>query len=498
MLLLFLVGFFLRLRGISDNHSFWADEAFISSIARDIIQGDRTWWQGIGKSSIHYQPLQIISTIISFTLFGVSEWSARLPSVVMGSIGIMFSYLLAKKLSNEYGGLLAAFIHTFSQLNLANATQAKPYAALQTCILIELYLISLLEDSEEKNATKLHLLIITIIIVSTLFHLIGILSVIPYSIYLATKYYQKGLFLLRKPHVAIIFLVTSIFIIGIMLSNNLLSWFFTPQSGNFLFTHNNSTYLRDLLWRNYGFITLPALFGFAVSWQKYRYSILSAVAWIAVLLYFWTFRYSYHNVRYIMPMFGILFVFFGVFWSHVGEKLLHHKSAIVCLAVAMLLYAGGYKLVRKPNVYYSPNADVLADVQHADYKTVYDELLKKYPDTNSYVIFNDVIDSQLWYLNGRAPDATFIKAYVNGLQDGDISTQQVTGKPIYTTLEQFKEQVEQNPKGILIVEDWQSILPEDIKKYAKSNLQLEIRVEGLLQANGDNWPVEIYSWGMNK
>ena len=44
----------------------------------------------------------------------------------------------------------------------------------------------------------------------------------------------------------------------------------------------------------------------------------------------------------------------------------------------------------------------------------------------------------------------------------------------------------------------QSKLPDYIKKYAKENMKLEIRVEGLQETKYDQWPIEVYSWGMNE
>ncbi|KKU03791.1 MAG: hypothetical protein UX03_C0010G0007 [Candidatus Woesebacteria bacterium GW2011_GWE1_45_18] len=120
VILLFTIGFYFRLKGISTNHSFWSDEAFTSAIARDILIGKTSFTNGI--SVLEYQRMQIISNLISFKLFGLSEWSARIPSVLWGSLGIVFAYLLAKRHSNRGGGFLAAFLFTFLQLNLAHST----------------------------------------------------------------------------------------------------------------------------------------------------------------------------------------------------------------------------------------------------------------------------------------------------------------------------------------------------------------------------------------
>ncbi|PJC30174.1 hypothetical protein CO051_07105, partial [Candidatus Roizmanbacteria bacterium CG_4_9_14_0_2_um_filter_39_13] len=52
------------------------------------------------------------------------------------------------------------------------------------------------------------------------------------------------------------------------------------------------------------------------------------------------------------------------------------------------------------------------------------------------------------------------------------------------------------PKGLVVVEDWVSFFPDEIKEHVKSNLTRELRVESLSQASGDVWPLELYSWGM--
>ena len=66
---------------------------------------------------------------------------------------------------------------------------------------------------------------------------------------------------------------------------------------------------------------------------------------------------------------------------------------------------------------------------------------------------------------------------------------------IYGSLEDFKKIMKDHPQGLLIMEDWESFLPEDIKQYAKKNLKLEIRVENLKEAPDDPWPLALYSWG---
>ena len=186
---------------------------------------------------------------------------------------------------------------------------------------------------------------------------------------------------------------------------------------------------------------------------------------------------------------ALLFVFAGTGFAQLGNLILKRKSWIVLLAVFIFFFISGYKLVLRPQAYYNPNLDFYGDVQIADYKTFYTKLKAKYSDLNSVVVFNDVLDAQRWYLN-KEPDTYFSKGIKKPL------THRLTGKKIYGSLKDFLVLKEKNKKGFLIVEDWESILPEDIKQYAKKNLKLQLRVESLPNAKNDPWPLELYSWGL--
>lgn len=485
--LLICAGFYYRLKGIETNHSFWSDEAYVSNFAREILFGKDIFEV---LENISYQKLQVVITSISFTILGVSEFSARFPSVIFGTLGIVFAYLLATKLSDKSGGLLATFLYAFAQVNLANATQAKPYALLQTLVLIVMYLITRITLS--KNKMTIHFLIVALCSLSSITHYLGVLTWIPYLAFLVF-HHKQYLPMVTKQKIMIPFiglLIVGIFIFQVPL---LITYFLFGEGFP---PYNQLTYFRELVWRNYGFITLSALVGIAAVYRHNKLVSIAATFFIGLYAYLWNFHSYSHNIRYFMPVFGIFFVFFGTFWSMVGNLLFHKKSAFVCLMVAMLLYVGGYKIVRKPSVYYSPNADFYGDVQNADYKSMYSQIIQKYPDINSYVIYNDGPDTQLWYMNGRAPDATFVKPYVASLKSGETKLHDATKKPVYTSLKQFQDAIRLNPRGILIVEDWESYLLEDVKQYAKKNLKRVIRVEGLPQADDDNWPLEVYSWGM--
>ncbi len=488
-----LLGLTYRLTGISSNHSFWTDEAYMASMARGIILSKTDIKSAVKVQD--YQPLQLLIVTASMAIFGKTEWSARIITVVAGTVGILFAYLLATKISNKEGGLLAAFLYAFSQLNLSISTQAKQYAALQTIMLIIFYLYHTLiaqKGKSTKSILGIHATIIALCTVATLLHFIGVISWISYLIYLIFEY-RKTLVNHITPK-NIVLIVSGVIVLFYLLKINLMFKIFLGASlKETFFTHNHVTYFRELFWRSYGFITLPALFGILFAPTKYKAATLAIVAYSIVLIYLWMFKHYTHNIRYVVPLFGILFVYFAVFWSRIGQELFKGKVWITCLLVAFILFVGGNKFVRKPASYYSPNADFYGDVQNADYKSAFSYIKMRFPNYKNMTIYNDIIDAQLWFLEEKPDaDAYFMKGVVTP------HPHSINARMVYGTLQDFLLLKQQSKSGLLIVEDWESILPEDIKQYAKKNMKLEYRVENMEVAPTDKWPIEIYSWGMSQ
>lgn len=473
--LLFVFGFLFRIKGVETNHSFWSDESFTSEVSRNLITGKAGI--GVSMSNLWYQALHLFIVSMSFLTFGITEWSARFPSVVFGSLGIIVAYLLGKQLSDRSGGFLAAFIYTFFQLNLAYSTQARPYAGLETLLLLEFYLISLLEKSEGKKTMALHIASVLTCVVSSTYHYLGIFTWAPYLFYWMLKHIKKGKWSEFKKEI----IPLSIFLIVFI---SLGMYRYIPNL--FQIKFNWITYVRDLFWRQYAFMVLPALVGvFTIKSKTIKYSLLAV---FASVLYFWTFIAYSHNIRYLMPLFGLLIVLFGVFWSKAG-KALFKSSWPLCLAVALLIYAGGYKIVRKPLAYYTPNADFFADVQNADYKEFYRRAFEKFPDFEGQAIFVGPFDTLSWYSKVK-PKALFNKIYDDPVYDTYNQAW------VYQNLDDFIRETSKQQSGFVIVHDWQSFMPDDIKEYVKKNLKLEIRVESMSVSPEEKWPLELYSWGM--
>lgn len=135
--LLIVVGFYLRISNLG-NLSFWADELITTYAAIGIFEHGTPI---LPSGSIYTRSILNTSLIaLSFKIFGVSEFSARIVSVVFGTLTILLVYLLGVKVANKRVGLLAAVLITFSVFEIVWSRQARMYAEFQFFYLLTVYL----------------------------------------------------------------------------------------------------------------------------------------------------------------------------------------------------------------------------------------------------------------------------------------------------------------------------------------------------------------------
>lgn len=472
------------------NYSFWADEGYIAAIALQFFVGKISLFTAWSIPGITYQRLQIVSVSLFFKLFGISEFAARLPSILFFFFGVIVILFLAKKLSNTYGGLVASFLYGLSHLNLAYATQAKPYSAIEFIALSVVFVLTCLKNEKKLNRIFLyHTLLILLLTFATLLHSIGVLL---WSMYFAliiitlTRSRIVSIKYVRYAFVA--FFVTSVGAVGYIF---VWPFFLSLLKGAAILPYNHMYQFVKLFFYKYALITACALCGYSWIFKKHKALSIIVFAYACLVFFMANFRIYIFNIRYVLSLFGILFLYFGIFWAKVGERYQFKigGKAIIPLTVIVLLYATGYKIVRWPQAYYNPNIDKYGDVQIANYKDFYGELKQKFPDYKNMYVVNDTFDVEYWYF-GRYSNAYFMKFTEKPYKHHTADAM------IYGTLADFKKIMEQQPQGLLIVEDWQSFLPDDIKEYAKKNLKLEFRVESLKEAPDDPWPLALYSWGL--
>lgn len=450
------------------NYSFWADEAYIAGVAARWITGKYTLLTAFNAPAIAYQRLQMIIIGLSFKLFGISEFSARLPSMIAFVIGIPIIFLITKKLSNLYGAVIGTILYSFSVLNLAYATQAKPYSLIGVIMMIViLLLIYLSEEKRSKYIFIYNILIIGCLIFATFLHNIGVLLWGIYFVYQVLTFKRFNVFVLVGVVITLPIVLSSIKI-----------WS--------LFPYNNLYQVSKLFLYKYTFISIGAFLGFITLFKSNKKIAISLLAYIVTLLLLASFRIYIFNLRYVLSLFPIMFICFGIFIAALGKK---YGSNLVTLLTIIIFIIFQYKIAVVPRNYYNPNIDKYGDVQIANYKDFYHQLKNKFPNYSHLYIVNDTYDAEYWYL-GRYSNAYFMKFTTKPYKHHTANAM------IYGSLNDFKKIIQKHSRGLLIIEDWESFLPEDVKQYAKKNLKLELRVDSLKEATNDPWPLALYSWGI--
>jgi len=421
----------------------------------------------------------------SFKLFGISELAARIPSILAYIAGVLLVFVVAKKISNKYAAWISAALYSASHINLAYATQAKPYAAVESITLaVILIFLLLIKEKKLKKILIFNSVMILLCSLGTLFHLLGFLLWIFYFAYIVfalvkIKRTKKALLLFLIPGGLLIFLAV-MFVLPEILK--------LIRERNILI--NNHLYQFVILFGyKYFFITFVAAAGFAITFAKNRLISVATLAYCLALFVLATFEQYIFNIRYVLSIFGIIFMYFGVFWGEVVVRYEKRHPWYIPVVVIAVLYFTGYRVVRSPMPYYNPNIDKYGDVQIANYKDFYARLKKIHPDYKTLPVFNNTFDVEEWYF-GRYSNAYFMKSVEKP------RLHPVAKVMIYGSLEDFKKEMSKYPKGLVIIEDWESFFPEDVKQYVKKNLKLEYRVESLKEAPDDPWPLALYSWGM--
>jgi hypothetical protein len=136
LLMLLAIGFWLRARHLGDL-GLLVDEGF-QAIAVQWILKDGV--PKVDSGLIYSRALPFLYVqAASAQLFGLNEFSLRVPAVLFGVAAIFAAYILGKTLFNRSVGLLTAAVLTFSVWEIELSRYARFYTAFQC-----MYLVSLL------------------------------------------------------------------------------------------------------------------------------------------------------------------------------------------------------------------------------------------------------------------------------------------------------------------------------------------------------------------
>lgn len=139
-ILILALGAVLRFNNLG-GAPFWKTEIYNSWAARNFIQG-LGFSDAVGPSSSYYRALITTSfpIAVSFLLFGINEFAARLPSVLVGLVTVMTCYLLGKEVGGRKLALIYSAFMAVDYWVITWHTQARMYAHNQFLYLLTLLL----------------------------------------------------------------------------------------------------------------------------------------------------------------------------------------------------------------------------------------------------------------------------------------------------------------------------------------------------------------------
>lgn len=137
ILSLCIIAFAFRIAFL-DKLSFWIDESITVFAAKGLMENGVP----VFPSGAIYQRsfVHVWMLAQTFKMLGVSEFSARLPSVLFGTLSVALLYYFAKSLGFKQAGLMAAIMIAFSPWAIWFSREARMYALFQFIYLASIYL----------------------------------------------------------------------------------------------------------------------------------------------------------------------------------------------------------------------------------------------------------------------------------------------------------------------------------------------------------------------
>jgi 4-amino-4-deoxy-L-arabinose transferase-like glycosyltransferase len=506
VLFLTICGFLLRIYHLGVP-SFWMDEAISSNVAVALVkQGTPSFLSGV----IYMR--SILNTFfisLSFRIFDISEFSARFPSVIFGTLTIPLVYLIGAKLGNRKLALIAALFITFSVMEITWSRQARMYQQLQFFYLVSLYFFYEFNSNYQarKNKSKRNLyLALTILSVTAavLSHEFGYL-LIPVLVswffivnFKEIKNNWKDLGYISGIVGFFIFMIFLIFLISkfmkldifMIISNILLN----NRMGSIDYLEAYLYILTDNLSIFFYLAIIGAIFFLKKDWISASLLIIGFVIPFYIISYY----INIPGTRYLYFIFPILLIFssyFFVFMIDLAQEYSENRSAKIgsiifaCVVCSMLLI-----MLSSSQVFMiSPqeNLDTGVNAPRADFKMAYN-YIKENMHSNDVII--DTWPAVSLFYMGKSDYWLAFEAFGMGLGTDSLSVNNGSNEiyanaSVIYNVDQLKEVVAKFDRGWIVIDNTAWIrISSDIKKYINDQFQLE--------ASDGN--IMIYSWGINK
>ena len=488
MVVLLAIGFFYRIYGLIANHSFWTDENHLAIFARAILERGKPVLAN-GYHTRIYQLIPYYLSAISAKIFGLNEFAIRFPSVIFGVLTIWAVYLLGKELFSKNVGLVAALFTTFLKIEILWSRQARPYQALQFFFVLGAWFAYKL-TKEEKFNWRYFLGFLACGIFASLMHGLGLVIFFNGFLYLLLFCFpwfkRQVIVVLEKSSVffwiAISFLVFSFFVYSFRSS--------TFGAISNLGEIKNLFYYRVFLWHNYSLLVFLAVVGGLglLARKKKEWQIL--VLFLAVQGIIVSFFLGQPFVRYFYIVFPFLVLLSAFGLGEIAKIISPKKRLLILVILVLFIVAMGHKFTLKPTRIYSLNED-MQEIPEVDWKKVYNFVGEKLSQDEDIILVTNWNDLPVWYLGEARLDYLLRKPGQMKIEKDPVSSASM----LYS-VEELKKIIEENKKGILIIDSWDDRVPDGVREFSRDNLKKELEIDRLYSVQPRLWPVEVYSWGI--
>ncbi len=497
-LLFTIYAFWLRVQNLG-YASFWVDEFSTASQAQQILKHGLTYFTG----AFHPELNNILTHYIvalSFAIVGVSEYAARIPFVLLGSLVPVALYLLVRKNFGVAVACSAALLTSCSYFMIVWSRQARGYS-LQTLLVIGT--IGYYLHIRKRRPTLLHGIVLTsLVILGLLTHSAYILVLLALlaDVLIGRRTMRASWGTNRSwilPAIICVLVGSVGMVFGYATVLQRAIW-------SELFHTNNLWYYHSFLWRQYGLITFLGFTGLAVEYSRQKDTIRPIALYILATLIFTSFVWPPYTSRYLVTIFPFLFLGMAI------SLLRLFRSPVVTILMTVAIVLNGNLFVMKPKQYYSINHD-FREISNIDYAQVYRLIHEKgrIPEGRTAVV--DTWHDRLYWYMGQDYTAAYLFRWIdgptriNGLpQHTDFSLNE-TGEKIIPDrpslrfigeLKDLKRAMKIYPKGFIFIDD--SSLPKDVIDYAEKNFTKELYLDHYpLDDNPYSvWPATLYSWGI--
>jgi mannosyltransferase len=306
--------------------SFWGDEYITVGRALGLFEG------GLGRLSP-----SLLVTNISFNLFGVNEWTARLAAALAGVVSIPVLYGLVKREYNAQLALIASILLAVSSWHLYWSQNARFYTTLLLFYTLALFFFYWALEEDRSLYMILSLVFFGLAAVERLIAAFFIPIVLIYLLFLKIGWFgtPRGL---RWRNLAI-YLVPGIFFFVFLVATNSAFRSVDTWSARFSFVNNNPLWLLSGIAFYIGIpLLIMAAVGAANLLQRFdRFGLLLTLGFVVPLVSIvLTSLFTYSANRFIFPALTSVIVLAAVAIYELWRQT-QGQGKLVALAVLLIM-----------------------------------------------------------------------------------------------------------------------------------------------------------------